>query len=39
LETDDQRINQIILSIQSAWKQFKAKKGGGKKKKKKGKKK
>lgn len=38
LETDDQRINQIILSIQNAWKGFKAKKGGGKKKKKKKKK-
>jgi len=38
LETDDQRINQIILSIQNAWKNFKAKSGKGKKKKKKKKK-
>jgi hypothetical protein len=38
LETDDQRINQIILSIQNAWKNFKAKSGGKKKKKKKKKK-
>jgi len=32
LETDDQRINQIVFSIQSAWRTAKAAKGGSKKK-------